>query len=146
MSLALDLDRFNPHFTFHSPIHFDELDPMQMLHNARFASHIERAVSAFYLSHGGRWRLDVRDNPDQFHVVRAFNIEFLSPFHGTGDMRIDIWVERLGTTSCTYGFLCSSLDGSSAFARGERTIVKLDSGTHKPSPGRTPSARSTSFF
>src|SRR5438552_3761075 len=65
----------NPKFTWLSPVHFDELDPMQMLHNSRFPAHVERAVSAWYFANGGTWRLDVADNPDQFHVVRELRIE-----------------------------------------------------------------------
>jgi len=125
---------FNPRFTYFSPVHFDELDPMKMLHNSRFAAHIERAVSAWYASTGGTWELRVEDNPDQFHVVRDLHIEYLNPFFGMGSMRIDLWVERLGNTSCVYGFLCSSPDGNVAYARGERTIVKVDPRSYRPEP------------
>jgi len=126
-------DSINPKFVYHSPVHFDELDPMQMLHNARFAAHVERAVSAWYLTSGKKWELSVDDNPDQFHVVREIRIEYMNPV-GMGTMRIDVWVERLGTTSCVYGFLCSSEDGLTPYARGERTIVKIDPQSRRPAP------------
>jgi len=126
------LDDLNPRFVYFSPVHFDELDPMKMLHNARFAAHVERAVIAWYHALGSTWRLDPAENTDQFHVVRDLHIEYLSPVLGPGTMRIDVWVERLGTTSCVYGFLCSSENGSTAYARGERTIVKIDPTSHRP--------------
>jgi acyl-CoA thioester hydrolase len=131
-------DELNPKFTYHAAIHFDELDPMQMLHNSRFAAHVERAITAWYGSIGGRWELRVEDNPDQFHVVRDLHIEYLNPFIGTGTMRIDLWVERLGNTSCAYGFLCSSVDGLVPYARGERTIVKVDPQSYRPAPWTEP--------
>ena len=124
----------NQKFTWISPVHFDELDPMQMLHNARFPAHVERAITAWYAANGASWQLDVRDNPDQFHVVRELRIEYLNPLLGPGSMRIDIWVEHLGNTSCVYGFLCSSEDGLIPYARGERTIVKVDPATRRPAP------------
>ena len=124
----------NPKFVYYSPVHFDELDPMQMLHNARFATHIERAIIAFYATTGRKWEADVNDNPDQFHVVRDIRIEYLNPVLGPGTMRIDVWVEEIGNTSCTYGFLCSSEDGNRAYARGERVIVKIDPSTYRPTP------------
>lgn len=127
-------DDFNPKFIYHSPVHFDELDPMQMLHNSRFSAHVERAITAFYLTTGRRWETDVRNNPDQFHVVRELRIEYLNPVIGPQTIRIDVWVERLGTTSCVYGFLCSTEDGRTAFARGERTIVKIDPASKRPAP------------
>ena len=124
----------NEKFTWISPVYFDELDPMQMLHNARFPAHVERATLAWFQSNGHTWELDVERNPDQFHVVRELRIEYLNPLLGTGSMRIDIWVERLGNTSCVYGFLCSSPDGKTPYARGERTVVKIDPASHRPTP------------
>jgi len=129
---------FNPRFTYLSPVHFDELDPMQMLHNSRFAAHVERAVTAWYSENGGQWELDPAANPDQFHVVRDLHVEFLNPVLGPRTMRIDLWVEHLGTTSCVYGFLCSSADGQTPYARGERTIVKLDPASYRPLPWSDP--------
>lgn len=118
-------------FTYLAAIHFDELDPMQMLHNTRFAVHIERAVAAWYHSAGWRWHTRPEDNPDQFHVVREMRIEFLRPVVGPGAMRIDIWVEHIGNSSCVYGFSCTSEDGSVEHARGQRVIVKIDPSSHR---------------
>lgn len=127
--LALEL---NPKFSYVSRVHFDELDPLQMLHNSRFATHVERAIVSYYETLGRRWEPRVQDNPDQFHVVRDYRIEFLAPVAGPGPLRIDVWVEHIGNTSCVYGFRCTSEDGSIVHARGERTIIKLDPGTHRP--------------
>jgi acyl-CoA thioester hydrolase len=118
-------------FTYRSQIHFDELDPMQMLHNSRFLAHVERATVAWYAKGGHKWELDPADNPDQYDVVREFRIEFLSPVIGTGFMDIEIWVERLGNTSCQYGFRCKNTHGVE-YARGSRTIVKVDPATRRP--------------
>ena len=125
-------DELNPKFTYVTPIHFDELDAMRMLHNARYPALVERAVAAWFGATGNRWHLDPSDNPDQFHVVRDLHIEFLAPFVGPGLMQIDIWVEEVGTTSCTYGFTCSNEAGTVAYARGERTVVKIDPKSHRP--------------
>ena len=127
-------DDLTPRFAYLSDVHFDELDPMQMLHNSRFAAHVERAIISWYHSLGKTWRRDPADNPDQFHVVRDLHIEYLTPFIGPGRMRIDVWLERLGNTSCVYGFTCSNEQGTVGYARGERTIVKLDPASHRPSP------------
>ena len=136
MSLpALDLDlTLNPKFTYTSSVHWDELDSLGMLHNSRFAAHVERAIISWYYAQGGRWEANVEDNPDQHHVVRSMTIEFLAPVTSPGTMHIDIWVERLGTTSCTYGFSCSSTDGMITHARGERTIIRLDPHSKRPTP------------
>ena len=127
-------DELTPHFVYFSPVHFDELDAMKMLHNSRFSAHVERALTAWYSSMGKTWQPDPADNPDQFHVVRDFHIEYLNPVIGPGTMRVDVWVERLGTTSCVHGFVCSSENGTVGYARGERTIVKVDPTSYRPAP------------
>ena len=119
-------------FIHTAPVHFDELDAMRMLHNARFFVHMERAASAFYRSLGARWALDVEDNPDQFHVVKAQEIEYLVPFMGTGELRVEMRVEKIGRTSCRLAFRFTSPDAVVTYARGARTIVKLNPATLRP--------------
>ena len=124
----------NPKFSYRSRVFFDELDPMSILHNSRFAAHVERAITNWYEEEGHRYELNPDNNPDQFHVVKDLRIEYLNPVIGPKTMRIDVWVERLGNTSCVYGFLCSSEDGGVPYARGERTIVKIDRRSFRPTP------------
>lgn len=121
-------------FVFQSAVYFDELDPQQLLHNARYAVHVERATSALYGSLGFVWEVDLSKNPDQFHVVREFSCEFLAPFRGTGVLDVGLWVQALGSSSCTYGFECGSIGRRVVLARGRRTIVKLDPTSLRPSP------------
>ena len=121
-------------FVYLAAVHFDELDAMHMLHNDRFFIHMERAASEFFRDLGRRWERNVSDNPDQFSVVRAQRIEYVRPFLGTGELRVEMWVTALGRTSCTLGFEFGSADGGIVYARGERTIVKLDPETLRPKP------------
>lgn len=121
-------------FTYRQPVYFDDLDALQMLHNARYAVYVERATTAFYESLGKFWEQNVADNPDQFHVVREIHVEFLAPFNGTGELRVGLWLEHLGATSCTYGFRCTSGAADVVHARGRRTIVRLDPVAFRPTP------------
>ena len=118
-------------------VHFDELDAMHMLHNARFFIHMERTASAFLRELGRQWEPVVADNPDQFSVVKTQTIDYRVPFLGTGDLRVEMSVVKLGRTSCSPEFLFTNPDASVVYARGERTIVKLDSVTLRPSPWTT---------
>lgn len=118
-------------------VHFDELDAMHMLHNARFFIHMERTASAFLRELGRQWEPVVADNPDQFSVVKTQTIDYRVPFLGTGDLRVEMSVVKLGRTSCSLRFLFTSPDASVVYAAGDRTIVKLDSITLRPSPWTT---------
>ena len=121
-------------FTYLSTVHYDELDAMNILHNTRYAVHVERAVIEFFHSFGRKWERDISSNPDQFHAVRDFRIEFLAPVIEVGSIAIAIWVESLGTSSCTHAFVVTSGDGRIQHARGRRTVVKLDPETLRPAP------------
>ncbi len=118
-------------FRHSSRVYFDELDAMAMLHNSRYAVHVERATTALYESLGFRWETDVANNPDQFHVVRRFEIDLRRPFAGDGELDVHLWVRRLGETSCSYAFACLGVDGT-VHASGQRTIVKLDPRSLRP--------------
>ncbi len=115
-------------------VHFDELDAMHMLHNARFFIHMERTASAFLRELGRRWERNVADNPDQFSVVKTQTIDYRVPFLGTGELRVEMAVTKLGRTSCSLRFLFTDPESTVVYAVGERTIVKLDSVTLRPSP------------
>jgi acyl-CoA thioester hydrolase len=113
-------------------VHFDDLDPMGMLHNGRYPLLVERAVGAFFTHLGWRWVPDVEANPDQFHAVRALQIEYVAPVLGPGPIEVVVTVEHLGTTSAVFGFQVRSAQGE--HAHGRRTVVKLDPSTLAPAP------------
>lgn len=114
---GLNGDLFNPKFVFHSPVHLDELDGQSRLPRSRFVAHIDNALAA--------WQLNTNKS-EQTLGVRDIAVELLEPVIGPTTMRIDVWVEYLDATSCVYGFLCSSEDGNTPFARGERSLTRVD--------------------
>jgi acyl-CoA thioester hydrolase len=120
-------------FTFASVVHYDELDAMNMLHNTRYAVHVERAVIAFFNEIGSKWEREISSNPDQFHAVREFSIEFLAPVAEVGPLHVEVWAERVGNSSCTHAFMVRGADGRVVHARGRRSIVKLNPATLRPS-------------
>lgn len=136
IALSPDQRESRAYFSYRSPVYFDELDAMKMLHNTRYAVYIERATTALYHTFGRKWELEVEKNPDQFHVVREFKIEFLNLFLGGGELDIRLWVNKMGNTSCTYDFEVASEKGKdrTLHVQGHRTIIKLDPKSLRPQP------------
>src|SRR6266545_4319686 len=118
-------DDFNPKFVYFSPVRPDELSG-GTLPPERFALHIDEAIRAYCA--------DLLENAAHFDFDEALVIEQLDPLTTAGVMRIDLWVEQIDEASCTYGFLCSTPNGHAAYARGERTVTKLDPRSHRPTP------------
>ena len=113
-------------------VYFDDLDAFQILHNARYLLYFERTVGGFWRHLGWGGLLDAQSNPDQFHLVRANQVEYLRPVVGVGEVRVRVWVEKLGRTSLTFAFCLLPLDEDRPYATGTRVVVRVDPTTRKP--------------
>jgi acyl-CoA thioester hydrolase len=116
------------------PVHFDDLDPMGMVHNARYALLIERALATFWRRHGHSFRDGRPTSPDAFNVVKEFSISYRAPIRGPGDVGVHFWLERMGRSCGVFNFRLLSSDGAIVFAEGRRVVIKLDQETLRPSP------------
>jgi acyl-CoA thioester hydrolase len=116
-------------FRYDSPVYFDELDPLGVMHNSRFAVHVERAQSALFEWLGYGWT-DLGDrHEDISYVVRSVCLEFSAPVSAPGILHVEVVAMSLGRTSATWGYRCASTgtDGSEvAVATGTRVVVKAD--------------------
>ncbi len=121
-----------PLFVHRSTVWFDELDMVGVLHNARYAIHVERAMAVWFHSMTGT------DPSDAHTVVKHYEIEFLSPFtRERGELVVEIGRARVGNTSASYAFRCLSEDENGeeiVHARGSRTNVKVSRDDLRPTP------------
>jgi acyl-CoA thioester hydrolase len=118
----------------HTPVHFDDLDAMGILHNSRYAVLVERAISKWWADRGVSFTGRQPTSPDAFNAVREYSITFHVPVTGIGDIAVHFWLEKLGTTSAGYRFRVTSADGATVYADGRRVNVRLDPATMRPAP------------
>ncbi len=116
------------------PVHFDDLDAMGVLHNARYAVLVERAVVLWWAERGVSFSGGRPTTPDAFNVVREYSITFHRPVRGTGDVAVHFWLESMGTSSADYRFRVTSVDDATVHAEGRRVNVRLDPATMRPAP------------
>lgn len=121
------------HEVTHS-IYFDDLDAFQILHNARHLLLLERTIGDFWRKRGMGGPLTALDNPDQYHLVRVNHFEYLRAVHDVSEMRVRIWIARLGQTSLTFAFRMLPPDEDLDFATGHRVLVRVDPGSRQPVP------------
>lgn len=114
------------------PVYFDDLDLFGILHNARYLLFMERALGEFWKKLG--WSGFDPINPDQVHLVRRNEIDYLRPLVGVGALRVRLRIEKLGTTSCVIGYTMMPVDRDEPCATGRRVIVCVDPVTRQPSP------------
>ena len=114
-------------------VYFDDLDAFRILHNARYLLLFERTLGSFWQRLG----IDppaMEDLGDHWHLVRSNHIEYLRPVRGTGEVRVRVWIDKIGRTSLTFGFRLMPLDEDVTYAQGTRTVVRVDPETRKPMP------------
>lgn len=116
------------------PVHFDDLDALGMLHNARYALLVERAMISWWAAHGVSFAGGSPTTPDAFNVVRESAITFHLPVRGTGEVGVHFWVERLGNSSADYRFRFISRDGRTVYAEGKRVVINVDPVSLRPAP------------
>ncbi|MCB9428006.1 MAG: acyl-CoA thioesterase [Actinobacteria bacterium] len=115
-------------FRYDSAVYFDEMDPLGVLHNSRFAVHVERAQSALFEQLGYGWTDLSQRHEDIGYVVRATAMEFTAPVTSPGVMTVEVIAVRLGRTSATWGYRCAVSSGAQEVpvAQGTRVVVKAD--------------------
>lgn len=122
---------------FHEVIHgvyFDDLDIFGVLHNARYALLLERTIGDFWKKMGWGGLAELERNPDQFHLVRVNHLEYVRAVEGIDEVRVRIWVEKLGKTSLIFGFSVLPTDEDTSFAKGHRVLVCVDPNGRTPKP------------
>lgn len=124
-------------YRFHENVHgvyFDDLDALHILHNSKYLLLVERTIGSFWQRLGWGGVLEMAKAPDTLHLVRANTIEYLHPVSGTGEVRVRVWVEKLGTTSLVFGFCVLPMDHDTDFATGTRVVVCVHPETRAPTP------------
>lgn len=115
-------------------VHFDDLDALGLLHNARYPLMVERAWTELWNEYGIRFDGDWEAAGDACNAVRELRIGYAAPVTRPGAYAVHLWLERLGNTGLTYGFRFCSTDGAVTYAHGTRVLVRLDAATLRPAP------------
>lgn len=119
-------------------VHFDDLDALGLLHNARYPVMAERAWSELWAARGYAYTGDWSAAGDFCNAVRELRISYERPVSRPGTYAVHLWLERLGNTGLTYGFRFCSADGTVTYAHGIRVLVRLDPQTLRPASWSEP--------
>lgn len=113
-------------------VHFDDFDPMGIVHNARYGILVERALMKYWIRHG--WSFDPGRSKlgDATLAVREVSITYHAPIFEAGVVDVHFWIDKLGSSSVVYGFRVLSPDHSVVHAEGRRVQVAIDRETGRP--------------
>ncbi|MDS0477623.1 thioesterase family protein [Natrinema sp. 1APR25-10V2] len=120
-------------FTVDVPVRFRDLDPMNHVNHAVYASYLEAGRTAYLRDVAG-----LGDEEISFVIV-DLQISYERPITKGDDPTVALSVTGLGDSSCTMDYEIR-VDGDVA-ATAETTIVHIDPETERPSPIPDPMAQ-----
>jgi|GEM_PF-6288354 len=104
---------------------FDELDPLNMLHNSRYQYFLERATYKFFNAVKLIEEFDIVKYPDLHHVVYNINLNYLRPIFDVTPFFVTIAPQKLREAGATYDVAFLSDDMKTVYCRGSRSIAKV---------------------
>ena len=111
-------------------VRWRDMDSMGHVNNAKYISYLEEARV--------RWMLTVPDvaMTDRIApVVAANNINYKRPLTWPNDVVVELYVDRLGTSSVTIGHrIVSAKDDSVLYSDGNVVVVWMDTQTGHSAP------------
>lgn len=119
-------------FSYQSPVYFDELDGLGVLHHTRYLLHLERAQQKFFEFLLGVDDFDADRDEDIYVVVHNLNARFREPVRKPGMIVVDYTIERIRSGGVNMGFTICSESRDTVYCTGTRTVCKLSSETHRP--------------
>ncbi len=122
------------HYEQRMGVYFDDLDAFRILHNARYLLLFERVLGSFWQHVDIRGSIPGQGDDAHTHLVASNHIDYRHPVRGIGEVRVRLWVERLGRSSLTFGFRMMPVDEDIDHAVGERVVVCVDPATYRPRP------------
>ena len=103
-------------------VRWRDLDAFNHVNNAKFLSYLEEARLRWMMSIPGQW-IDEHVAP----VVAATHVNYRRPIQWPNELMIELFVERLGTTSLSIGHRIGKVDdGSVLYADGNVVMVWID--------------------
>ncbi|WP_137289950.1 acyl-CoA thioesterase [Natronorubrum halophilum] len=113
-------------FTVDVPVRYRDLDPLNHVNHAVYASYLEAARTDYLEDIVGIAAENIS------FVIASLDIDYDRPITMGDDPTVALWVPRLGDSSCTMEYEIR-VDGEVA-ATAETTMVHIDPETKRPSP------------
>lgn len=111
-------------------VRWRDLDAFNHVNNSKFLSYLEEARLRWMVTIPGEW-LDEHVAP----VVAAANVNYRRPIEWPNEVLVELFVERLGTTSLTLGHrIVQAGDERVLYADGNVVMVWIDKNTGKAAP------------
>lgn len=118
-----------PLFRMPLQLRWSDLDAFNHVNNARYLTFLEEARIRWFDSIGEAWVTD-----EFAPVVVSVQLNYRQPIPYPADVEIDLYVEKIGTSSTTIAHRIVSADGKTLYNDGNVVAVWIDRRTGKARP------------
>lgn len=119
----------NPRILFRLAVapRWRDLDVFNHVNNSNFLTYLEEARIRWFASWSGEWV-----NDTIAPLLAAVQISYRQPIPYPSDLGVELFAERVGSTSLSIGHRIVSDDGATLYADGHVVMVWIDRASGRP--------------
>jgi acyl-CoA thioester hydrolase len=106
-----------------------DLDAFNHVNNSNFMTYLEEARIRWFESLGEEWVTDATAP-----LLAAVQMNYRVPIPYPSEVVVELFADRIGTTSVTVGHAITSADGATVHADGHVVMVWIDRASGRPTP------------
>lgn len=110
-------------------VRWRDLDAFNHVNNSNFLTYLEEARIRWFASWEGEWVTETTAP-----LLAAVQLNYRQPIPYPADVAVELFTERLGTSSVTIGHRIVSGDGATLYADGHVVMVWIDRASGRPTP------------
>ena len=104
-----------------------DLDAFNHVNNSNFLTYLEEARIRWFASWDGEWV-----NDTMAPLMAAVQLNYRMPIPYPSDVVVELFTDRLGTSSATIGHRIVSEDGATLYCDGHVVVVWIDRASGRP--------------
>ena len=116
-----------PLFSMPLELRWRDLDAFQHVNNSNFLTYLEEARIRWFASWDGEWVNDA-----MAPLMAAVQLNYRMPIPYPSDVVVELFTDRLGTSSATIGHRIVSEDGATLYCDGHVVVVWIDRASGRP--------------
>ena len=125
----MSLDNRTALFRMPIELRWRDLDAFNHVNNSNFMTYLEEARIRWFESLGEAWLTDA-----MAPLLAAVQMNYRVPIPYPSRVEVELYADRVGTTSVTIGHRIASEDGTVLHADGHVVMVWIDRASGRPTP------------
>jgi acyl-CoA thioester hydrolase len=127
----MNMESTNKPVLFRMPValRWRDLDAFNHVNNSNFLTYLEEARIRWFASWGGEWVSET-----MAPLLAAVQLNYRMPIPYPSDVVVELFTDRLGTSSVTIGHRIMSEDGATLYCDGHVVVVWIERASGRPIP------------